>query len=276
MLYTEQCLPLKSNTLQAQLQKIFFLRSSLLGCFPISQHIRQSLLVWSHLSYDSLTEYHEVVLVLFFLHVHIFGLVFGWGVSLLQKKNSGTWYFILSVPEYFLAVDHTFLWEPHFPFAFFCMKHDMAKRTRCSFGPWGLLHVCNLFVSALILVFYLAFHSSLETLSGHFTIKLLNVLLRSEWPPAGVQKQISTIFWDSHAINALGGKITDELHCYSWPVVLPNKFSEKDYFLFWRRGKKDMTILQQGALTEKAGSFMKNNELEENYSEPFRPHMLPF
>lgn len=216
------------------------------------------------------------VSVIFFLHVHIFGLVFGWGVSLLQKKNSGTWYFILSVPEYFLAVDHTFLWEPHFPFAFFCMKHDMAKRTRCSFGPWGLLHVCNLFVSALILVFYLAFHSSLETLSGHFTIKLLNVLLRSEWPPAGVQKQISTIFWDSHAINALGGKITDELHCYSWPVVLPNKFSEKDYFLFWRRGKKDMTILQQGALTEKAGSFMKNNELEENYSEPFRPHMLPF
>lgn len=37
-----------------------------------------------------------------------------------------------------------------------------------------------------------------------------------------------------------------------------------------------MTILQQGALTEKAGSFMKNNELQENYSEPFRPHMLPF
>lgn len=38
-------------------------------------------------------------------------------------------------------------------------------------------------------------------------------------------------------------------------------FQKRILFCFEGGGKKDMTILQQGALTEKAGSFMKNNEL---------------
>lgn len=51
---------------------------------------------------------------------------------------------------------------------------------------------------------------------------------------------------------------------------------QKRILFVLKEGGKEMSILQQGALTEKVGSFMKNNELQENYSGPFRSHMLPF